>query len=91
MIKKILIIILFFAFFSTNVFANFKDIKKKAEVKNLVLTKPKKDNTKELINKLLKSRNIDEDRLAVLEKEKNIREEKKEQESLLNILDSCLL
>lgn len=55
-------------------------IGKKAEVKNLVLTKPKKDNTKELINKLLKSRNIDEDRLAVLEKEKNIREEKKEQD-----------
>jgi len=55
-------------------------IGKKAEVKNLVLTKPKKDNTKELINRLLKSRNIDEDRLAVLEKEKSRREEKKEED-----------
>jgi len=43
MIKKILIIILFFAFFSTNVFANFKDIKKKAEVKNSVIIFPIKD------------------------------------------------
>ena len=54
-------------------------IGKKAEVKNLVLSKPKKDNTKELVNKLLKSRNIDEDRLAALEKEKNRREEEKEE------------
>ena len=54
-------------------------IGKKAEVKNLVLSKPKKDNTKELVNQLLKSRNIDEDRLIAFEKEENRREEEKEE------------
>jgi len=54
-------------------------IGKKAEVKNIKLSKPKVDNTKKLVSDLLKSRNINEDRLQVFEEEKEEREEQFEE------------
>ena len=46
-------------------------IDKKAEVKNIKLSNAKVDNTKKLVGDLLKSRNVNEDRLEVFEKIKN--------------------
>jgi hypothetical protein len=54
-------------------------IGKKAEVKNIKLSNAKVDNTKKLVGDLLKSRNINEDRLEVFEKDKEQREEKLEE------------
>ena len=54
-------------------------IGKKAEVKNIKLTNAKTDNTKKLVSDLLKSRNINEDRLEVFEKDEQEREEELEE------------
>jgi len=54
-------------------------IGKKAEVKNIKLSNAKVDNTKKLVGDLLKSRNVNEDRLEVFEKDKEQREEKLEE------------
>jgi len=54
-------------------------IGKKAEVKNIKLSNAKVDNKKKLVGDLLKSRNINEDRLEVFEKDKEQREEKLEE------------
>ena len=54
-------------------------IGKKAEVKNIKLSNAKVDNKKKLVGDLLKSRNVNEDRLEVFEKDKEQREEKLEE------------
>lgn len=54
-------------------------IGKKAKVKNIKLSKPKEDNTKKLVNDLLKSRDVNQDRLLIFEKEKKERLEKVEE------------
>lgn len=54
-------------------------IGKKAQVKNIKLSTSKKDNTKKLVSDLLKSRNVNADRLEVFEKEEEEREEKVEE------------
>lgn len=54
-------------------------IGKKAEVKNIKLSNAKVNNTEKLVNDLLKSRNINEDRLKAFEKDKEERKEELEE------------
>lgn len=54
-------------------------IGKKAEVKNIKLSNAKVNNTEKLIGDLLKSRNVNEDRLEVFEKDEEEREEQLEE------------